>query len=337
MRRFPSEVPLDAAVPSDEELAARVAAGSSEALQALHQRYAPLVFFVACKSLDRAAAEEIVQDVFLALWTKAGSFDAARGALKPWLLQIAHHRIVNELRTRSRRPQSEPGSPERLDELLAHDSAPDEAVWREYQRSAIHAALRALPAAQRQALAMAYFGDLSHEEVARSLQVPLGTAKTRIRAGLQKLAARLSMLAAVGLLLGLGAAYLGRNAARRDRALRMLTSSHAEALRLEPAHATGDPEQMQHATYRGERGLPTAVLTLSHFPPAPRGSHYELWRASGGAWMDLGPTEPGPEGRQMLVLERPELATWPEALRISLERDGVRPSQPAEAVVAWPR
>ncbi|HZU53729.1 MAG TPA: sigma-70 family RNA polymerase sigma factor, partial [Holophagaceae bacterium] len=271
--------------PSDETLAAQVAAGSHEALQALHQRYAPLVFHVACKSLDRPAAEEITQDVFLALWTRAASFDAARGPLKPWLLRIAHHRIVNELRTRSRRPQGSLDAGQSVEELLAHDTGPDEAVWREYQRSALQQALHALPADQRQALSLAFFDELSHEEVARSLQVPLGTAKTRIRSGLQKLGTRLSMLVAVGLLLATASStvYLRRLRNRERRALHMLTSSHAQILRLLAPGFAGDPEQAMHAAYRGEPGVATAVLTLAHFPAAPAGRHYEVWAAVDGA------------------------------------------------------
>ena len=329
--------PLPPPAPSDELLAAQVAQGNHEALQALHQRYAPLVFHVACKSLDRPAAEEITQDVFLALWNRAASFDPARGPLKPWLLQIAHHRIVNELRARSRRPQGSVDPEQSVVELLAHDKGPDEAVWREYQRSALQEALRALPQDQRQALSLAFFDELSHEEVARSLQVPLGTAKTRIRSGLQKLGTRLSMLVAVVLLaVATGSAvYLRRTGERKQRALQMLTSSRAQTLRLVAPGFTGDPEQAMHAAYRGEPGAPSAVLTLAHFPAAPAGRRYELWSLEGGLWRDLGSVTPDAEGRAMILLEDPALAAWPSALRITLETDGVRTQAPGEAVVAW--
>ena len=321
---------------SDAQLAAQVAGGSAEALQTLHHRYAPLIFHVACKTLDRAAAEEITQDAFTALWTRASTFDPARGTLKAWLLQIAHHRIVNELRTRSRRPRAE-GGPERVDELLAHDAAPDEAVWREYQRSAIREAVKALPSAQRQALSLAYFQELSHEEVARSLQVPLGTAKTRIRAGLKALSGRLSALVAVMLLVALGgsAFYFRRRAGREDRALAMLTSSHAQTLRLLPPGYTGDPEQAPHLAYRAEPGVPLAVLTLARFAPAPSGRHYELWVLHGGVWADLGAIAPDASGRARTILEGPRLAAWPEELRLTVEADGSKASAPGAAVAAW--
>lgn len=329
---MPEPLPL----PTDEQLAAQVAGGSAEALQTLHQRYAPLVFHVACKSLDRAAAEEITQDVFTALWTRASTFDPARGTLKAWLLQIAHHRIVNELRTRSRRPQAE-GGPERMDELLAHDAAPDEAVWREYQRAAIRDAVRALPQAQRQALSLAYFEDLSHEQVARTLQVPLGTAKTRIRAGLRSLGGRLAGIVAVLFLAAVGgsAIYLRREQGREQRALAMLTSSHAVTVRMVAPGFSGDPEQAMHAAYRGEPGVPTAVVTLAHFPTAPRGDHYELWALTASGWEKLGTLAPDGAGHARRIFESPELAAWPKALRVTLESDEANASSPGATVVAW--
>ena len=83
---------------SDEELMSQLAAGRQDALGPLHGRYASLVFNLAAQSIDRATAEEIVQDVFVAVWRKAGSFDPARGSFRAWVLRIAHHRVLNELR-----------------------------------------------------------------------------------------------------------------------------------------------------------------------------------------------------------------------------------------------
>src|SRR5882724_531991 len=93
---------------SDEELMGQLAAGAQEALRPLDSRYARLIFHLAARTLDRSAAEEIVQDVFLAVWYRASMFDPARGSFQPWVLQIAHFRIINELHRRSRQPQPEP-------------------------------------------------------------------------------------------------------------------------------------------------------------------------------------------------------------------------------------
>src|SRR6185369_5411347 len=95
-RRMPST--QDA--PHDEELMRQVAGGSAEALGLLHRRFARLIFRLAAPTLDRAAAEDLVQDVFLAVWRNAGRFDPERGTVRSWVLQIAHFRLLNELRRR---------------------------------------------------------------------------------------------------------------------------------------------------------------------------------------------------------------------------------------------
>src|SRR5262245_40457728 len=110
---------------SDEELMRALVAGSEDALRPLYARYAPLVFGLAAQTLERATAEEIVQDVFLSVWKNARQYDTARGPLRPWLLQIAHFRILNELRRRSRRPQRAPDPEgEQLDALVDPDPGP---------------------------------------------------------------------------------------------------------------------------------------------------------------------------------------------------------------------
>src|SRR5262245_64009656 len=103
--------------PSDAELMRRVAGGSEGALDALHARFARPIFALASQALDRAAAEDIVQDVFLVVWRKAGLFDEERGSVRAWLLQIAHNRVLNELRRRNRQPELDPDGDARLHEV----------------------------------------------------------------------------------------------------------------------------------------------------------------------------------------------------------------------------
>ncbi len=322
--------------PQEEEAewVRRMASGDEAALQDLHRRYAPLVFHLACKSLDRAAAEEIAQDVFLAVWRKADTFDAARGAVRTWLLGIAHNRILDELRSRSRRPGAD-GAPDDLD-LAAQDPLPDEALWREYQRRAIEEALAALPEPQRRALRLAYFAELSHERVAETLGVPLGTAKTRIRSGLRGLFSRLGALVALALLaVGIpGALLLGRKVARdrrEARALDLLANSHLRILKLVPPGWEGPAEAGTHAAFRGIPGRDTAVLTLTRFPAPPRGSHYVLW--FGGRAFAV--PDPDGEGRGMVILEGLGMGPWPPELLITAESRPVAPGPAGPVAARW--
>src|SRR5438045_83201 len=164
---------------SDEELMHELAQGRQEALGPLHGRYAALIFNLAAQTLDRAAAEEIVQDVFLAVWRKADTFDPARGAFRPWVLRIAHLRVINELRRRGRRPQVAP-NPDglRFAALADRGPAPDDEAWSDYRRTVVQDAVAHLPPPQRQALSLAFFDELTHEQIASFLNLPLGTAKT---------------------------------------------------------------------------------------------------------------------------------------------------------------
>jgi RNA polymerase sigma-70 factor (ECF subfamily) len=336
-------VPPSPASPLGEEdaiLVQQVREGREEALQQLYRRYAPLVFHLACRSLDRAAAEEVVQDTFLAVWRKAADFDPAKGSFRTWLLGISRHRMLDELRSRTRRPQSS-GDP-LLEQvaLSAEDPLPDEAMWREYQRDAVSDALAALPEPQRKALRLAFFADLTHEEVARTLQVPLGTAKTRIRSGLRLLERHLGGLVAI-LVAGMAAtgSWLYHRHTMRDalgqEAIHLLADSQTKVLRLTPPRAHAGQETGLHAAFRSAPGARLAVITLSHFPPPPDGERLGLWVRTASGWRHLVLQGPDREGKGLQILEAPWLAeAWPLELRITRE---VQPAdRPAgNLVVAW--
>ncbi len=168
-------------------------AGRQEALSELYDRYGRLVFSVAARSLPQTAAEEIRQDVFLAVWRKAAVFTPERGTFRSWLMQIAHYRVLNELRRRGRRPleESDPESA-RMANLPADGLEPHETVWYGSFRSAVESSVAELPIVQREALDLTLFENRTNTEVAASLHVPLGTAKTRIRAGLRRLRGKLA-------------------------------------------------------------------------------------------------------------------------------------------------
>lgn len=324
----------------DVFLLQEVREGREEALQQLHRRYAPLVFHLACRSLDRAAAEEVVQDTFLAVWRKAAEFDPTKGSFRTWLLSISRHRMLDELRSRSRRPQSAADPLLEQAALSAEDPLPDEALWREYQRGAVSEALAALPEPQRAALRLAFFADLTHEEVARALHVPLGTAKTRIRSGLRLLERHLGGLVAVlvAAMAATGTWIAYRHTAQDalgQRALHLLADSQTKALRLTPPGAPTGEEVSLHASFRSAPGARLAVLTLSHFPPAPDGERLVLWVRTASGWRHLVLRGPDREGKGLQILEAPWLAeAWPLELRITRE------AQPADRpagtlVVAW--
>jgi RNA polymerase sigma-70 factor, ECF subfamily len=181
------------AVP-DTTLAARVARGDVGAFAVLYERYARVVLAMAAHTVGRTDAEEVVQDVFLRLWNRAGQFDPTRGSFAAWFMTIARHRVVDELQRRRRGPVAA----EAVDELLSDNESVelvDEGSMTD--RRFVLDAVRELPEEQRQVLVLAYFGGMSQSEIAAHLDLPLGTVKTRIRLGLQKLRASLEAVPAV--------------------------------------------------------------------------------------------------------------------------------------------
>jgi RNA polymerase sigma-70 factor (ECF subfamily) len=176
----------------DEALAARVARGDADALGALYDRYAREVFVLAAHALGRPDAEEVVQDVFVRLWQRAGQFDSTKGSFGAWFMTIARHCVVDRLKG-ARNAVAVAGA---IEDVLASAAdpapAPDEAVWLGERRNAILDALKSLPYEQRLALLLAYFGGLTQSSIAEQLGWPLGTVKKRLRLGLQKVRASLT-------------------------------------------------------------------------------------------------------------------------------------------------
>jgi RNA polymerase sigma-70 factor (ECF subfamily) len=175
---------------SDEELVAAVASGDSSALEALYDRYARIVFALALRMLSHAdVAEDVVQETFWRVWRRATTFQSSSGAFSPWLFGIARNLCIDELRRRQVRPAANSNA---NDELLLQsiaDNAQDveDMTWQFERRRMIIEALNELPADQREVIEMAYFSGLSQREIAEKLNNPLGTVKTRVRLGLQKL------------------------------------------------------------------------------------------------------------------------------------------------------
>jgi RNA polymerase sigma-70 factor (ECF subfamily) len=167
--------------PNDGALIAAIHAGNQDAMAQLYARYSPVVYAVALRVLaDTAAAEDVLQEIFMQLWRKPESFDSGRGNLAPWLAVITRNRAVDVLR--KRRPQTE------ISETIV-SVEPDLASEADRSRvmEKVRAVLKEMPLAQRSSLEMAYFEGYSHSEISVKTGEPLGTIKTRIRAGLMLL------------------------------------------------------------------------------------------------------------------------------------------------------
>jgi RNA polymerase sigma-70 factor (ECF subfamily) len=180
---------LSTPAPSDEALAARVAQRDPAALTALYDRYARPIYTLAAHLLGPAEAEEVVQDVFLRLWHKADQFDPDRSRFGTWLMAVARHRVLDELRRRGDRRRAQ--TADEIDRVLARVVDPsvdlEADAWRREWGDRVRRALGTLPEDQRRVLVLAYFGGLSQSALARQLGWPLGTVKKRVRLGLQKL------------------------------------------------------------------------------------------------------------------------------------------------------
>lgn len=327
---------------SDDELMRDLSHGHEEALGPLYSRYASLVFRVANQSLDRPAAEEIVQEVFLKIWRGASSFDPDQGGFRQWLMRLVHWKILNELRRRRRRPAEDTdgvSDADRFQQLADAEPGPEELAWQNEHGKVVHSALEALPPKQRQAVAMAFLEEMTHEQVALALGVPLGTAKTRIRSGLQILRLQLAPIATS--LLGLGLALLGfryvqsQMAYERDeRALILLTTSDLAPLRLTPASASVPAGA--HANYRGRTGNNLAVLSVEALPVPQAGLTYQAWARHGALWTSLGEFMPGPDGTARLIAENAALAAPPDEVEITLEPSSNAQAPGGQVVLAWP-
>jgi len=169
-----------------DELLPRVAQGDQAAFAELYDQTAPRVLGLVKRLLkDHAQSEEVTQEVFLEIWQNATRFDSARGSAASWMLTMAHRRAVDRIRA------SQAGRDRDLkigvrDLETDYDSV-TESVEIRIEHERVERALGRLTELQRQAVKLAYYGGLSHSEVAKLLDVPIGTVKTRLRDGMIRL------------------------------------------------------------------------------------------------------------------------------------------------------
>jgi RNA polymerase sigma-70 factor (ECF subfamily) len=179
---------------SDAQLFARIAAGDHAALAGLYDRYGRFVFSLALRTLrDRNEAEDALQEIFIKVWSRADQFDPRRGSALSWLGTLARHHAIDRVRAAGSRPSLAPATTTTTDGD-ERDAAPDDARHRpeartilDEDREAVRKGLGALPAEQRVLLELAYFDGLSQSEISEHVSAPLGTVKTRMRAGLKSL------------------------------------------------------------------------------------------------------------------------------------------------------
>jgi RNA polymerase sigma factor (sigma-70 family) len=178
----------------DAALLARIADGDEGAIEVLYGRYGGSCFGLARRILDDAQlAEDVVQQVFVALWKGTG-FDPSRGAVSTWLLSMTHHKAVDSLRKESKRRKTVAGE-QTLLELQATGPGPEDEAWSRMRAERTRDALRLLPAEQREVLLLAYYGGYTQREIADLTGLPLGTVKSRTLAALRRLRGHLGGIA----------------------------------------------------------------------------------------------------------------------------------------------
>ena len=183
----------------DQEMIARIGRRDQSAFSALYDRLSGPLYSLAMKMLgDPAEAQDALQDVFLQIWSRAGTYDPGQSSVFSWTVLLTRSRVIDRLRARGRRSRVVVASTEDSSTTVAGDastveSAADTAEKND-EAARVRYVLNNLPSEQREAIELAFFEHLSHHEIAARLGQPLGTVKARIRRGLLKLRERLNNL-----------------------------------------------------------------------------------------------------------------------------------------------
>lgn len=172
----------------DTELIVRITAGEARALDDLYQRYGRPAYSLARRiCADEGLAEDVVQEVFLALWRDPARFDATRGAVASWLMTLVHHKSVDAVRREATRRRHHPPTDTPDEGVAATGPSAARLALGSVIAEQVRAALGRLPRDQRTALGLAYYGGYTQREVASLTGVPIGTVKSRMFAGVARL------------------------------------------------------------------------------------------------------------------------------------------------------
>ncbi|WP_159766632.1 sigma-70 family RNA polymerase sigma factor [Streptomyces sp. HM190] len=179
--------------PIDVELHRRLVYGDESALRDAYAAYGALVRRVAVRvTQSQTAAEDVAQEVFAQLWTRPYGFDARRGSLRTWLSMLAHRRAVDWVRSEARHRRDARADDSALHAIPDAGPGPHETVVDRERSLLLHTALAELPRSQREVVHLAYFAGRTYRQAAVELGIPEGTAKTRLRSALRKLAESLA-------------------------------------------------------------------------------------------------------------------------------------------------
>jgi RNA polymerase sigma-70 factor (ECF subfamily) len=184
---------------ADREILARVVSGDQPAFRELYDRLSGPLYSLAVRMLgDTGEAQDVLQDVFLQIWRRAATYDAEQSSVFSWSVLLARSRVIDRLRARGRRLRvvvsstDDKESQRRIADASTAESAADTA-HRNEEAGRVRSILNQLPEEQREAIELAFFSDLTHNEIATQLGQPLGTIKARIRRGLLKLRERIAI------------------------------------------------------------------------------------------------------------------------------------------------
>lgn len=173
---------------SDDELMVMVQADDSGAFSTLYVRYVSRALRVAQSvTHNTARAEDVVQEGFLSMWRSRGTYRPSAGAFPAWAMRIVRNHAIDAVRYDAAARRPKPGGDENSPEVSTEPDSPYESAAAHSDAESLRASLRRLPAAQSEVITLAFFGELSHSEIATELELPPGTVKGRMRLGLEKL------------------------------------------------------------------------------------------------------------------------------------------------------